>query len=811
MNDFMELRRVIAIALRRWWLLVVLAAIGVGIGYVISRGQTPAYQATTTVLVGESIRSARVDRVDIQISEALIQTYVEIARRQPVMQGVVTTLNLNESWQDLKKRVTVTPIESTQLIEITVEASSPELAQIIADEIVNQLILLSPSSSESVDSQLTNSFNREQITKLQERIVEGQQRLAEIENAINNSVSEIELAALQQEKANLEGLLIEWERNYTQLLTLTEPKRDPTQLTVVEPAHSNNRMIRPRTQLNMILGGILGLVVALALVFLLDFLDDTYRSLKDFSQSEEVSILGSIRRIKGKRLSDKVIAHFQPHSPVSESYRIIRSRIRFKRVDQPARSIMVTSSMPEEGKSLTVANLAVVFAQANIKTVIVDADLRHPVLHEVFDVENSAGLGDVLSSSARKVEDYIKVTSVDNLRILTSGKALPDPSGLLGSERMEEIITELKATAEMILFDSPPVLVFADAIALSRRMDGIIVVIQAGKSQRSAINQTLLDLQNANANVLGSIFNQAPKSDSFSVNKLYMQERPTLPFTRALVRKEDRFRGLRDSALPLNENPQLSEAHDERGGVVEPESHEPGTLVGPVFEHPQAPISDSGNGKTNIGVLHDVKIVKDTNHHKPSPKLHDLASPTMVTDENTAMSSLASESAGIDEIQIPDREGTVAATSGIGPETSGLDGEQAAGAEELVGDLAGLVLPALETGETPDLDSERVGDVNIWIEERDPTTEPVGESLEMPGLEGTEASMDDVQFPEGDSAGIPANVNIELPRSDGQTDAGEGSDHQKKKRRRKKSKQQELKSEGVVIGSPADPPGSADE
>ena len=109
----MELRKVITTVARRWWLLAALTVIGAMLGYVVSRTQTPVYQASTTVLVGESIRSSRVDRVDIQISEALIQTYVEIARRQPIMQGVVTTLNLNETWQNLSKRVTVTNIEST--------------------------------------------------------------------------------------------------------------------------------------------------------------------------------------------------------------------------------------------------------------------------------------------------------------------------------------------------------------------------------------------------------------------------------------------------------------------------------------------------------------------------------------------------------------------------------------------------------------------------------------------------------------------------------------------------------------------------
>ncbi|HXQ37013.1 MAG TPA: polysaccharide biosynthesis tyrosine autokinase, partial [Anaerolineales bacterium] len=483
MSDFIELRRILTIVLRRWWWLVIAIVLAAALANIISRQQTPVYQATTTVLVGDSITSTHVDRTDIQVSEALVQTYVEIARRQPVLEGVVNALNLKESWQALNSKIQVTQVESTQLIEIVVEGSSPEMARMIADEIVNQMILLSPASSEGRDNEFINNFNRDQIQSLQDRIVNGRNRLAEIETAMSTSISEIQLADLQREKSTLQGLIVEWERNYTEMLVLTEPKRNPTQLTVIESAHSNNRQIRPRIQLNTALGGVLGMVVALGIIFLLDFLDDTYKSLSDFSQSEEVTILGSIRKIKGRKLKDKIVADLHPYSPVTESYRIIRSRIRFKPVDQPTHSIMITSSMPEEGKSVTVANLAIVFAQANHKTLIVDADLRHPVLHNIFNVSNETGLGDVLSSPEIKVEDCIRNTSVNNLQILTSGMPLLDPSERLDSKRMEEILNELRNMAEIIIFDTPPVLIFADAIVLSRRVDGVIVVIQAGKSK----------------------------------------------------------------------------------------------------------------------------------------------------------------------------------------------------------------------------------------------------------------------------------------------------------------------------------------
>src|SRR5262245_12284946 len=207
MSDFIELRRILTIVLRRWWWLVIAAILAAAIANIISRQQTPVYQASTTVLVGDSITSTHVDRTDIQVSEALVQTYVEIAHRQPVLEGVVKALNLNESWQSLNSKIQVTQIDSTQLIEIVVDANSPEMARMIADEIVNQMILLSPATTEGKDNEFITNFNQDQIRSLQERIVNGRNRLAEIDATMSTSISEIQLADLQREKATLQGLI----------------------------------------------------------------------------------------------------------------------------------------------------------------------------------------------------------------------------------------------------------------------------------------------------------------------------------------------------------------------------------------------------------------------------------------------------------------------------------------------------------------------------------------------------------------------------------------------------------------------------
>ena len=538
MNDFIELRRVIVIALKRWWLIVLMTALAASLGYSISRIQTPVYQATATMLIGQIFQSTSPDRADIQTSEALAQTYADIAHRQLVLQGVVEALDLNVTWQSLRKRVQVESVTGTQLLQVRVEADSPEVARRIADEVANQLILLRSANGEGGESDNGQSFIRQQIQDLEERITGGQERLKVIDSDIavlqervqsfqgtDNSTLKDELAQLQNEKNTLEGLMTEWGKTYAELLAYIQPSGTSNSLSVVESAQASNQAIRPRVLLNTVLGGGLGLILALGLIFLLEYLDDTFKLFDDLYQSEELNILGVIGIIKGNNYSEKLITHLEPFSSVIESYRKVRSKIRLTFIERSMKSIMVTSPMPGEGKSITVANLGIALAQASIKTIIVDADLRIPALHQVFNVENETGLADLLDSQGTRFNKYLKNTPVKGLQLLTSGKSLQDPSERLGSERMLQIIKGLEKIADVIIFDSPPALLVADAMVLSTQLDGVVLVIQSGKSKWSAVRQTLFDFQKANANLLGSIINQVPKTNTYAVYEKYKHPR----------------------------------------------------------------------------------------------------------------------------------------------------------------------------------------------------------------------------------------------------------------------------------------------
>lgn len=511
MNDFVELRRVFGNILRWWWLLALATVVAAAIGYTASQRQTPVYEATLTILVGQSLQSTQLDRGDIQASEMLAQTYAVIAQGQPILQSVVDTLNLTEPWLALRSRVRVEPIEGTQLLQISVEASSPEEAQVIADEIARQLILLSPTALQNQELDENQQFVRQRLDSLRAKIEAGQESLRAKESEVASSVADAQRQELQGEINALEALIADWENSFAQFLTYIRDEQSPNYLAIIEPAYARSRPIRPRFLMNTIVAGAVGLSLALGLVFLLEFSDDTLNSTEKVSQSLDLTTLGTINHIKGRRYRNKLITLQKPFSPEAEAYRMIQSNIQFMSEDRPIKSILVTSPASGEGKSVTVANLGVVMAQAGFNTIIVDANLRQPVLHQIFDLPNAKGLTDILREPEFEITSYLWNTSLENLQVLNSGAQPTSPSELLDSRRAGALLANLNELAEIIIFDSPSVLAASDAAVLANRVDGVLLVIEAGKTRADAARQAISDLQHTNARLLGAVLNRFSK------------------------------------------------------------------------------------------------------------------------------------------------------------------------------------------------------------------------------------------------------------------------------------------------------------
>ncbi|GAB1772413.1 CpsD/CapB family tyrosine-protein kinase [Priestia aryabhattai] len=205
-------------------------------------------------------------------------------------------------------------------------------------------------------------------------------------------------------------------------------------------------------------------------------------------------------------LKRRLLAHNSPKDPVAEQYRTIRTNIQFSDADQDIKSIVLTSTGPGEGKSTTASNLATVYAQQGLRVLLIDADLRKPTAHYTFRLENHVGLTNVLTKQST-LGQAVQGTEVPELFLLTSGPIPPNPAELLASNNMTELLKEMKEQFDMIVFDTPPVLAVADAQILANQVDGSILVVSSGKTDKEAAVKAKELLLKANAKVLGAVLN----------------------------------------------------------------------------------------------------------------------------------------------------------------------------------------------------------------------------------------------------------------------------------------------------------------
>lgn len=287
---------------------------------------------------------------------------------------------------------------------------------------------------------------------------------------------------------------------------------------VIDTAKEPRSPIKPRRFQNLLLALIVGLTLGGGLAFFTESLD---RSIKNPEEAEAllgIPVIGLIPSIgdldgkfKGTRneielISSRLVTHFVPRSPVAEAYRTVRTNLSFSRPDNPPRTILVTSAVPQEGKTTTTANLAITLAQMGGKTLIVDSDLRRPAIRKVFNLESKEGLTDYLIGKGG-LDALIRTTDIPNLYILPAGQIPPNPSEVLGSQRMKELVAELSRRFEMVFFDSPPVVAVTDAAVLSRNTDGVVLVVQSGATDREAVARAKTLLGNVQANLLGLVLN----------------------------------------------------------------------------------------------------------------------------------------------------------------------------------------------------------------------------------------------------------------------------------------------------------------
>jgi len=287
---------------------------------------------------------------------------------------------------------------------------------------------------------------------------------------------------------------------------------------IIDRAKPPRYPIKPKKKMNLLLGIIVGLGLGVGVTFVREYLDTSLKTIEDV-ELENFAVLGSIPFIHSQKdhhqpdqngdvrqIEARLVTHFAPKSPISEAYRTLRTNIQYAKADQPVRTVLVTSSGPGEGKSTSVANLAITFAQVGSKTLLVDTDLRRPVLHAIFDFPKTEGLTNVLLGKT-SLQNAVHQTRTENLSLLTSGTLPPNPSELLASKKMEEFVQHVGSQYDIVLFDTPPVIAVTDAAVLSTKLDGTLLVVKSGETGRDALLRSRILLENVKSTILGVLVN----------------------------------------------------------------------------------------------------------------------------------------------------------------------------------------------------------------------------------------------------------------------------------------------------------------
>lgn len=299
--------------------------------------------------------------------------------------------------------------------------------------------------------------------------------------------------------------------------------RSPVSLSVIKPAISPSMPSSPNTRLNLLLGLLVGLVLGTGAAIMRSVLDNRIRGEADLRKITEVPLLGGIA-FDQDASRKPLLTQCAPQSPRAESFRQLRTNLQFANFSQRNKSVLVTSSLPGEGKSTTATNLAIALAQAGHSVCLVDADLRRPMVHEYLGLARNAGLTTALLGLA-DVQELLQPWGAEGLHVLASGQIPPNPSELLGSEEMKQLLLGLEEAFDTVIIDAPPLLPVTDAAVLSQHVGGVLVVVGSQRIRLNDLAKSLNALAMVGSNILGVVMNRLPKKGPDSYSYSYYSSR----------------------------------------------------------------------------------------------------------------------------------------------------------------------------------------------------------------------------------------------------------------------------------------------
>jgi len=515
------------LALRRWWLLLVLGPLATGAaGYWASSRQQPLYASSVRVIVGQTLQSVNPDYGSLAASERLVSTYAQLAQSRSVLQAVET--QLGQANIASMVRITTKPVPETEFLDIRVESGNAEQAASVANAIAGQLILTSPAGPQSPQAKILAEVET-QIASLNAQIDQADDEIEQLKGEIEKTTDQQESNELLARLQITQQLQTENRQTLSTLYSTVLGNRANT-ISVVEPAIVQPTPIAPFPLRSGILAGLVGLVLAIGFVVGLEYLDDTIKS-----PDEAVDVVGApllaaiIRQNKITQASQRLVTKLDPRAPAAESFRTLRTNLQFSNIDAKTRTIIVTSGQPEEGKSTVVSNLAWTLAQAGQRVILIDADLRKPMIHRIFELNNEFGLTNLLTNQDdATIADQTIHEVAPNLWVVPSGPQPPNPSELLSSKRMEMLIWLFQQDYDWVIFDTPPVLTVTDPLALAPRTDGVLLVAEGKRSRRDMLAKSRSALETVGARIIGIAVNKldARAEGYYAYYTYYYDHRP---------------------------------------------------------------------------------------------------------------------------------------------------------------------------------------------------------------------------------------------------------------------------------------------
>ena len=531
----MTLERYWTIVVKQWKLILSCFLI-VGLGTLVtSKLMTPLYQSTALMQIAIRSQNSQADYNNLLASDQLVQTEAQLAISDPVLREVVSHYK-GLSVDQLAKEVSSTTELNTQLFQIKVLDASPTRAAALANDIATTLI--------KQQLQVVQQDNNNSQEQIQQDLNTTRQQIDSITSKIANlqakGGNQAQLVVLQ---AQLSGLQQHYNQGQTVLaqLELTEAQSGNF-LRVAQAAQPGSRPVQPNVLVNTSAGFLAGLFLGMLLAFLLDQFDTKVRTAEALTHLLDWPVVGTIWHTRASNATN--IINPQDRDANGEAYRILRTNVGFSSIDKPLRFLMVTSAMPGDGKSTVAANLAIFMAKAGKNTLLVDADLRRPVQHKLFNLAaDKRGLSNAVmaysmpgsanpsftpqfmpfnapvqpagasNTTNSLLEPYIHAVGMPNLRIMPSGPLPPNPSELLDSKAMQQLFTAFtNCGAEVIIFDAPPVRGLSDASILAAKVDGTLVVVDAMRASKGHLKQVKTLLAQAGAHVLGCVMNKQRRS-----------------------------------------------------------------------------------------------------------------------------------------------------------------------------------------------------------------------------------------------------------------------------------------------------------